>query len=221
MFKKHFLFPSTLYTHRIEPNLYPKQDIIKTVTENYNKNNVRNSWDETSTLHHYYEDWANPNFKQVNLSDLVPLYNNIFKNFIDGLNLVKPVNYNFRIENLTVHKDNTEQMIPHIHHDSFFAAVHYISVDSSSSPIVFNNPLPFVNYMPRNDLEVVYDAFIYNNEEASTYFRNFKYSPIEDEIIIFPSYLFHGVEPSRQINYNNKLRIAIACNICLSKEVIN
>ena len=57
------LFATPVYKTSIDPNLYNKKEIIKTILYNFKKSKVRNKWDDSniasSYLHHPLDDFNN------------------------------------------------------------------------------------------------------------------------------------------------------------------
>ena len=69
---KDFIFGIPFYRTIVDPVLFNKQELVKVIEENYNKDKNRNNWDKDSlsksNLHHAYNDWFNEDFKKLNLS---------------------------------------------------------------------------------------------------------------------------------------------------------
>ena len=85
----------------------------------------------------------------------------------------------------------------HIHSESHISGVYYLKVPKNSGDIRFkginnNNMFPLKN-------------------TSSTIYRNsgFTYEPVDDDLILFPSYLEHMVTQSK----NDDLRISFAFNV--------
>jgi uncharacterized protein (TIGR02466 family) len=82
----------------------------------------------------------------------------------------------------------------HIHAHSSISGCIYLKTNSNSGKIVFENPTPSRHYNINDNV----DGFF------GVYWRQ----PVVGEVIIFPSYLPHYVEP----NNNEEARISIAFN---------
>lgn len=208
----HIPFFQTRVTKiHIDPSLYDKEEIIKTVYENYNKSPCRNVWDDTSNLHHYYDDWNNSKFSQVNLDRIKKVYNHVFQKFIDSITFKQDLKYEYKwnIENITVY--NQEQFMQahdHLGDNCIYSAVHYISVSNNSAPITFINPL-----LALPEIEKTSKFLNPQDPQNSTYFAEWNIKPKEDYMIVFPSYLRHKVIASKNNEKDSKLRISVVSNI--------
>lgn len=101
--------------------------------------------------------------------------------------------------NINSYKDsNTE----HTHPDSFFSGVYYLKVPKNSGVISFKNPN--ANVAPLYWQQKYITNF---NTVTST---RWKINPIEEQLLIFPSWLEHSVEPNMN---KTEERISIAFNI--------
>ena len=218
MFKNMFnlvnLFTVPVVKVFIDPKLYNKSHIIDTVEQNYNQSNYRNNWDKKSKLHHYYEDWDNGLFKQIDFSSLIPVYSDIFTNFVNNIPSIETLEFKFEIANVTVYKNKGDYMDVHHHmiETTTFACVHYINVGKNSGPLRFLNPASVSKFLSKPILDLrdkkldLQDTF---NSFACEYYD---INMGEDEMIIFPSFLLHGVKQEKS---DKKLRIAIATNLSL------
>jgi len=86
----------------------------------------------------------------------------------------------------------------HIHKDSVFSAVYYLSCPSGSGEIVFQNP------NDRLDMKSIPNIVDTNRFNCSYHY----YSPNENSLLIFRSYLYHMV----RIGKNEDPRISLAYN---------
>lgn len=215
---KHIpFFQTRLSEIHIDPSLYDKDNILKTVYENYNKSPCRNTWDNTSNLHHHYEDWENSNFSQVNLIKIKEVYGPIFQKFINSIPFKQNVSFDcyWNITNITAYNQEQHMRIhDHLLDNCIYSAVHYISVSNNSASITFTNPLLALQY--EHPIIKKYSQFLNSQDDQnSTYFSTWDIEPKEDYMIIFPSYLKHEVKQKRKQNEDSKLRIAIVTNIDL------
>lgn len=216
------LFSSNLYTYTIDPSSYDKHSIISTVVENYNKSPNRNKWEEKnslgvkSNLHHYYSDWDNGVFKNVDLGSLVKVYKSILPTFLDNIGIGKELEFNFKINNITVFNDNTQYMNEHHHsgkNKTVFSAVHYLQADETSSPITFTNPSSFFIYPDVQMLDTIQASIQEPGIHNSMFFDYWSIPVVEDQLIIFPAWLKHKVMPTNTVP--KKHRIAVVTNISL------
>ena len=214
MINLYNLFASPIYVVGIDPLSFDKKGIIKTIKENYKRSNLRNQWDNTSKLHHYYNDWDNKDFCKVNTDSLIPVYKNVYEDFLDRLNFKETINYKFDIANITVYKNKNDHMKQHNHMEDniVFAGVHYISVGKDSAKLSFCNPMSITTYLPGYIKNLRKDKFP-NNFENSYLHEFFDLEVLENQMIIFPSYLMHSV---KQEVTSTKYRIAIATNLCIT-----
>ena len=82
----------------------------------------------------------------------------------------------------------------HVHPQSSISGCVYLKTNLDSGRIIFQNPTPSQHY----DINDTVDGFF------GTYWRN----PVVGEIIMFPSYLTHYIEP----NTSEDVRVSIAFN---------
>lgn len=213
----HLLFGSNISTYYINPSDYKKELIINTIIKNYKLSSTRNNWSDRSNLHHYYNDWNNSDFFKVDLSSLIPCYNNLLFLFFDSFNLTKKIDWSYFVSNITVYSDQSHFMEEHDHyHDNIvFAAVHYLQKDINDSGLTFTNPLISGQFPGSHHMSWAINHLSNLDSINSSFFNDWTFQTKEDEIIIFPSYLKHRVLPSPR-EFNN-YRIAIALNISVKK----
>lgn len=206
------LYPSNLFKANIDSSLFPKQEIIETVLRNYDLQKERNEWDKYSKMHHYYNDWDNELFEKIDLTAVTELHKNFYKNILDQM-FNQPIQFNVVVENITVHKGHQNYMTAHNHVNEYvyLSGVHYIKCDEKSSKLTFINPLIYSEYPNLTIKNVVCDRLDSSNPMNSSFYKEWNYSVKEDEMIVFPSYLNHKVEPSQYEDSN--FRIAIVTNL--------
>jgi len=214
MFTIYNLFYSPVIKIKVNPTYFDKKTILNTVIKNYRKQPFRNKHDTQSKLHHYYNDWDNEKFDKVDLSSLVNVYDEIFKNLVSNIPNKAPISYQFEIENITVMKNKSNDFKKHNHLNGniYFACVHYISVGKNSAPLRLHNPLPLYNYLPK-ELNILRDSkFDIKNPFHSLVCSYYDIIVEEDDMIIIPSFLLHSVT---QEENDTKHRVAIATNLSL------
>ncbi len=86
----------------------------------------------------------------------------------------------------------------HIHAKSMLSGVYYVSANKDSGDIVFYND---------DKLNMIYSMFVDTNNKNTC--SSIKYKPETNKIILFPSWIPHGVD----INNSKEDRISIAFNI--------
>ena len=88
---------------------------------------------------------------------------------------------------------------PHVHPNSLFSGVYYIKTPSNCGKIVITDPRPGAQLnMPTR----------INGEPPRHLWREVHLDAKEGRIIMFPSWLWHGVEP----NQSNDIRISVSFN---------
>lgn len=221
IFSEH-IFPIVMNSVYIDPNLYDKKNIIKQVLKNYKKSPIRTNWENigvvsSSNLHHYYNDWDNENFENPDLSSLLPIYEEIFSTCANAIEFKENVkfNYHWKIENITVFGNKHQFMNEHHHIDEYtlLSAIHYISVEDASQFLQIRNPLQHTHYSYGHRLKIIESLSITN--QNSTHFSFLNVKPVEDKMIIFPSFLLHQVVTGN-IDVK-KPRIAIVMNFRITE----
>lgn len=205
------LFGFPVWKTKVNPELYNKQEIIDIIDNNYRKSPYRDdSWSGDPTLHHAYEDWNNAEFDVPDFNQLRSVYNNVAERFMAENNINGT--YFAEIVNYTV-INNEQSMRPHMHlgvtGDITFAAVHYMSFDPAAhSPLVFRNNNILSSIMQTSEFSKMIDL---DDTPFGYMTQSYKFQIEEDDMIIFPSCLVHGIGPSLSSSLKN--RICIASNI--------
>ena len=89
---------------------------------------------------------------------------------------------------------------PHIHPNSHFSGVYYIKAPQNSGDIVFNDP--------RSGAHMIMPERIKDIKPPSHLWREVRINPLEGRLIMFPSWLWHCVDP----NESNDIRISVSFN---------
>ena len=209
-----YLFGLPTYRASLLNERYNKEDLIKVVLKNYDKDKNRNNWDknslEYSKIHHFLYDEANPFFDTPDFNPLLPIYTKHITNFLNNLKLKKNFNFNFKIVNYSCMTEG-QHMKSHIHTHCDFSAIHYLKFDENfNDSTLFYNPTSYSKFLNvlRPDILNYFDN---EDEKNSWIFYNYKFNTKEDDLIIFPSVLDHGV-PAVE---SKKHRITISFNISL------
>jgi uncharacterized protein (TIGR02466 family) len=209
-----YLFGLPTYRTSLLNERYNKEDLIKVVLKNYDKDKNRNNWDknslECSKIHHFLNDESNLFFDTPNFNPLLPIYKKHITNFLNNLKLKKNFNFNFKIVNYSCMTEG-QHMKSHIHTDCDFSAIHYLKFDESfNDSTLFYNSNSYSKYL--NVLRPgILNYFNNEDEKNSWIFYNYKFNTKEDDLIIFPSVLDHGVP----VVESKKHRITISINISL------
>ena len=209
------LFPSSIWKTKIDPLSYDKIGLLDLVKENYSKDPNRNNTGAKPTwnLHHYMYDWDNDSFQKPNLQPMVGVYGEAIKQFITELKLGKDVKYRYSVTDITV-SSTGQNLKEHDHfyrdenYESTFSCVHYIKFNKDVHPLPwFNNPLMFSQYNENTKhMRQVLDK---TNIEHSSYYEEWSIPIEEDDFIIFPAWLKHGVHETK----TEELRVSCVVNI--------
>ena len=88
---------------------------------------------------------------------------------------------------------------PHIHPNSHFSGVYYIKAPKNSGQIVFNDPRTLSHMLMPTRIEKTPPPYLW---------REVRVDPLEGRILMFPSWLWHCVDP----NESNDIRISVSFN---------
>lgn len=100
--------------------------------------------------------------------------------------------------------DQDHYHVRHIHSGSVLSCVFYVKAPEKCGDIIFHNSNDLIQYW--------WNSYF---EENNSFYSHPSYTPIENGLIVFPSWLAHSVEP----NKSNKSRISIAFNVGLQEAV--
>ena len=161
--------------------------VIKYKEENFSiqKSNI-NGYHSTETLHH--------------VEELAPLFQYIcqlsYKSSVD----LDFIDCDIALTSAWLNVNDSRQCInsEHVHSD-VFSGVFYLKAPEESGKLVIQNPA--INRM--------WDGCRLVSEKNQFTGENIKIEPIEGDIILFPSYLSHSVEP----NNHDEERISISFNV--------
>ena len=212
----NYIFGLPAYITKLNPKLYEKNKILSQIEKNYKVAKVRNEWGLNSffktDIHHSLQDEKNPKFKTINYYSLPPQYEKIIADFFKKLCLQDK---RFQISKMIVNYScvrHNSVMTPHIHTGCTFSLIHYISFDKKQHlPTIFKSPYYFYQLLPYQDNLI---AVFANREENSWIYKEWALDTEEDDIIIVPAILEHGV---RNLD-SKKSRITIAVNIRINDE---
>ena len=208
---RNLLFGMPIWQENINPRSYNKQEVIDTITRNYQKNRSRNEWWEaTSDVHHMYDDVDNPNFETPDWNhSLKNLYMGVLQRFFNTI-AAKRFEFSFDIANYTCY-GKSQYIQEHIHHNCDFVAIHYVRFDPMAhSSTRFTNPAAFAAYLEEIRSKT---RIKYAEDETFNSWMFHRYEPevVEDDILIHPALLEHDVRPQKCEDDN--LRIAVVLNI--------
>jgi len=88
---------------------------------------------------------------------------------------------------------------PHIHPNSLFSGVYYVKTPPNCGKIIFNDPRPGIQTSMPARVEGQLPNYLWREVYLDT---------VEGRIIMFPSWLWHCVEP----NESNDIRISVSFN---------
>lgn len=209
----NFLFGLPYHKGKIDSNSYNKKKIIEDINSNYEKDPRRNKW-SNHNLHHSNLDKGNPDFIDIDFSELLPLYEKeIYKFFgqYDRLSVSNNLKLNIEIANYTATK-NDQYMGEHAHIPSLFYGIHYLKFDSTChKPTIHRNTNSFPRYTHHIHSDF-YDAMNGSCIENSWLYQSWEFNTDEDDFFIIPAIVEHSLQPS----YSDKLRISVVMNIDLT-----
>lgn len=205
---KSTFFGLPYYKTKIQPRSYDKEQIIKTIEDNYSQSSYRNEWDKNdlnkSNFHHSNSDESNSTFAKVDYSSLISIYRDIIESFID-------IPYQHDIVNYTVCNEGQYMKYhDHIFHCDFFM-IHYVQFDRRvHQPTLYKNTHVFSDYF--EDLR--YDTFSNSNSSIDNAWMRKEYAidVDEDDVVIAPSAVPHMIPVNQKSAIN---RITIVSNITL------
>ena len=207
----NYIFGLPAYITKLNPKLYEKNKILSQIEKNYKVSKVRNKWDVNSfiktDIHHSVGD-DDPRFKKINYYSLPQQYEKIIADFFQKMDLQKSFKASQVIINYTCVRHNSV-MAPHIHTNCTFSLVHYLSFDKKQhNPTIFKSPYYFHQLLPQQEnLRTIFA----NQEENSWIYKEWVINSEEDDIVIVPAVLEHGV---RNLD-SKKSRITISVNISI------
>lgn len=210
------LFATPVYKATIDPLSYKKENIVKTILNNFKKVKYRNNWDDnnisSSYLHHPLDDFNNKKFKLPDFSSVIPLYKTFFETAFQDLKFKEGIEkkFNYQIVNYTV-CDEDNFMRRHNHMRSDFSCIHYIYFEPHHSCTMFYHPGDYLMLHLKDVRKSFYDKLNKNLLENSCYHQNFQINVKEDDIVMFPGYLHHEIPKSK--NKYKKPRITVVLNI--------
>ncbi len=186
MIKEGF-FPTIIYAKDFEFDLNQMaQNIIQWSKEDkgVNKTNV-NGWHSETNMHNKleYKPLVDELFKMV--------YEVFNEEWLDGqarlgnmwANINPPGGYNK----------------PHVHPNALFSGVYYVKAPINSGQLVCTDPRPGIQTCMPNRKK---------GEPPKYLWRDIHLQPKENRTVIFPSWLWHSVQP----NQSNDIRISISFN---------
>jgi uncharacterized protein (TIGR02466 family) len=186
MIKEGF-FPTIIYAKDFELDLNQMaQNIIQWSKEDkgVQKTNV-DGWHSETNMH------EKPEYKPL-VDELFKMVNEVFnEEWLDGqaklgnmwANINPPGGYNR----------------PHIHPNSLFSGVYYVKAPINSGQLVCTDPRPGIQTCMPNRKK---------GEPPKYLWRDIHLQPKENRAVIFPSWLWHSVQP----NQSNDIRISISFN---------
>tara|TARA_B110000285_G_C14858753_1_gene483500 strand:+ start:65 stop:712 length:648 start_codon:yes stop_codon:yes gene_type:complete len=208
------LFGIPIFKTKINPNSFNKEEIIKSITENYNVNSVRNEFDGISNIHMEYGDRENKRFEKVDYSKVNDVYNDIFKDFF-STHFKSKINFEYEFFNCNYTASIGNQfMAPHNHLPySDFSCVHYVKLNKKDKPTTFINPSNYKDYFRYLKPNMVNIADL-NNINNTYMCDEYMFEVDEDDFIIFPSVIKHKVSNLK----SNDIRVTLVTDIILKEQ---
>ena len=148
-----------------------------------------------------YGGWQSQSKRDIvpQLQSLVNEISNRMRYVKDVLGLRNDLNISFGNYWININGKNSFNL-PHVHPFSLASAVYYVAVPKDSGRLVFENPIQQHDYVMKPGSVLEYNGI------NSGYWN---VEPQQGELIIFPSWLRHWVEP----NNTDQERISIAFNL--------
>ena len=186
MIKEQF-FPTTIYGKdvKLDNQLFTNEIVEWSKKDSGVKKTNVNGWHSTTEMHKM------PVFKPL-VNELFLMMNDIWKEeWLDRepllgnmwANINPPGGYNR----------------PHVHPNSLFSGVYYVKTPPNCGKIAFNDPRPGIQtVMPSRK----------PGQPPKHLWREVNLDAIEGRIIMFPAWLWHGVEE----NKSNDIRISVSFN---------
>tara|TARA_R100001082_G_scaffold28639_1_gene14382 strand:+ start:359 stop:922 length:564 start_codon:yes stop_codon:yes gene_type:complete len=143
--------------------------------------------------------WQSPSLEEEDHPVLNNLISEIYKS---GEKYRETISYKYplKIENMWINVNgNKDYNVQHIHHYCVVSGVYYLT--SNNSNIVFINPAA-----PHMEYDWCSDVIEKYNEHNSP---SWMVPPVENQLLLFPSWLSHRVEP----NLTEGERISISFNL--------
>lgn len=204
------LFGFPIVKYKVNPSDYNKKEVINTILNNYQLDKERNEWDPNSHLHHSVDDEHNTSFVTPNYKLLEKIYLDMSKQYVSSLGIqgditIKIINYS------VIEKNN--YMDPHVHAHADFVGAHYIFFDSEKHlPTLFINPSEGNATFARVLKPKLYKQMLNQKNSLNSWILPaYNYTAEEDDVLIWPSILKHGIH--KQIKDSVKKRISVAWNI--------
>ena len=208
-----YLWGMPILITKLDPKEYNKQEILKTITDNYDKDPDREVWASSSmgtNIHHSLEDINNKNFPVPDYTKLIKAYQIPTHHYIQQLGFNTSVNVEQHIVNYTASRKEAF-FEPHYHTGCKFSMVHYVQFNpKENSGTVFMNPYLHNEYWQERR-HIRKNIGVTDDVSHSWIYDEWKFPVEEDDIIIFPAPLKHYVK-----TYPSKtLRVTISMNIQL------
>jgi hypothetical protein len=176
---------------------------------------MRNKWGGETDMHHYYGDWGDENLEQVDISDLLKIYNELFHNYLSKYNIRSKFSYKLDVANITV-SDGSKHMATHNHYAEgddgsvvLFSMIHYVKFNKQHKTTTFENPLLLGKYI---NTILKPNKLFYPDLTSMAYMQIFEIETEEDDVVFFPSYIDHCVKANAK---TDELRITSVCNVSI------
>jgi uncharacterized protein (TIGR02466 family) len=150
-------------------------------------------WQSTDLLH-----------TDVNFTNLTELILQETTKILDGYSVIRDSHYIAGMWG-NIHAPNVAHAA-HIHPNSYLSGVLYLNTPTDCGPLVFHDPRPASNI-----IEFAYES--YNIRNGKTVVE----IPEKGKMLVWPSWLMHGVELGR--SQEKEYRISIAFNVMLKGSV--
>ena len=180
-------FPTLVYGKDVQLNNHQlAQDIVNWSNQDkgVSKTNVK-GWHSTTDMH------TKPEYSQL-VTELMRMQKDIYDN--------EHLDRHAILGNMWANINPPGGMNqPHIHPNSLFSGVYYVKSQPKAGRLKIYDPRPGIQLiMPTRK----------SGDPGRDMWRDANIEPIEGRIVMFPSWLWHAVEP----NDSNELRISVSFN---------
>ena len=200
------LFPTQIWKSSLNIESSVKDDILKSIEKNYQK----------------YESYLNPHWpcnvhstifenNEVDYRNIVPYFKNEYEKFSKQINLN---NHNYDISNIWYNyylAGNNQEYHDHVasKRTSIYSMVYFLKINDEHPKITFHNYTNYhVLFGSNRRLKDLYPSDDINHSIVN---QHWSLNANEGDLIIFPSYIPHGVF----VQKTNDPRITISLNLIL------
>lgn len=200
------LFPSQIWKSSLNLENYIKEKILHDIEENFEKNKSYLYPNWNCKIHTSLFEKNN-----INYSELIPYFKNEYEKFSEQINLlshkyiIDEIWYNYYLAGYN------QEYHDHIsgENNDLYSIVYFLKLNDEHPKITFYNYTNYHTFYHSNpQIKQIYRSDTINHSIVNMHYN---LDVKEGDLIIFPSYLPHGVFAQK----NNDSRITISSNIRL------